>query len=101
MFWVSLRCEVDGNLQSRDNDGNSHELPGGMRVTYDRKVAGPAQIASAMGEIAVQYDALASPPALRVIDVMGHIHDGHGTWCEPRSIIPEGMLTDIEAALAP
>jgi hypothetical protein len=88
------RDEHEGTvLGSMEGDNEGLETPDGVYAKFDRKTSmvplGP------MGELALQYDGLAEPPVLRVIDLQGHREDGCG---DPKSELPVGMLSDLLAA---
>lgn len=67
---------------------------GEVWVTYDRKVS-RVELGAAMGEVALQYDGLAEPPVLRVIDVQGSNRQGG-----PESELPAGLVPALSEAAA-
>jgi hypothetical protein len=85
-------------LESLDGDNMSSYTFDDLCVTFDRKTS--VQQFDPMGEVALQYDGLSDPPALRVIDVQGCAEDGHGEPGEPRSDLPEAMLPHLLEAMA-
>ncbi|HSX35725.1 MAG TPA: hypothetical protein VLH84_02215 [Patescibacteria group bacterium] len=93
VFLLPWKDHQDTVLTSMAGDNEERRTDDGEYVRYDRKSS--MQQLGPMGEVALQYDGLAEPPVLRVIDVQGG--DRQGT---PQSDLPVEFLPALRAGVA-
>ena len=88
------REQHEGGTILRSMPGDNEDSDDGIiRVTHDRKFS--SQELGQMSEVAVQYDGLAEPPVLRIIDVQGSDRQGN-----PQSELPGELLPALKAAVS-
>lgn len=95
IFWTPKADYEATILYGIEGDNESHRQADGTMVTYDRK-SSDQQMHGADGQVALQYDNLAWPPALRVVDLRGESQTVPGTLA---SLLPAGLESSIKQAV--